>query len=258
MSVFCTMARPIPGQWRLTLRIGRARIKIPMEDGRPVGGEEVASRFELAPPRRFILPAILLLLSEHSGYGYGLVPRLEEFHFGHVDRPAVYRALAQLETDGLVEAASRNPGAGQARREYSVTPLGERVLRVWMGVIKEEHDYLGQALRRSQATGTIDAVLAEVEGGWSSALGAGWSPVSSTSGGWRRPASPESEGDAQSHGLSGSLAPSADGGTEALEVADAAAPESAGGAAELCSFQLDPERSAVLIDVRSTVGPLSF
>ena len=66
---------------------------------------------------------------------------------------------------------------------YSVTPLGERVLRVWMGVIKEEHDYLGQALRRYQATGTIDAVLAEVEGGWSSALGAGWSPVSSTSGG---------------------------------------------------------------------------
>src|SRR6202046_1857925 len=181
MSVFCTMARPIPGQWRLTLRIGRARIKIPMEDGRPVGGEEVASRFELAPPRRFILPAILLLLSEHSGYGYGLVPRLEEFHFGHVDRPAVYRALAQLENDGLVEAASRNPGAGQARREYSITPLGERVLRVWMGVIKEEHDYLGQALRRYQATGTSDAALAEVEGGWSSALGAGWSPVSSTS-----------------------------------------------------------------------------
>jgi DNA-binding PadR family transcriptional regulator/polyisoprenoid-binding protein YceI len=233
-------------------------MKILMEDGRPVGGEEVASRFELAPPRRFILPAILLLLSEHSGYGYGLVPRLEEFHFGHVDRPAVYRALAQLETDGLVESASRSAGAGQARREYSVTPLGERVLRAWMGVIKEEHDYLGQALRRYQATGTIDAVLAEVEGGWSSALGAGWSPVSSTSGGWRRPAPLESEGDAQPHGLSGYLAPSVNDGTEAMDAAATAAPESALAAAQLSSFQLDPERSAVLIDVRSTVGPLSF
>jgi DNA-binding PadR family transcriptional regulator len=148
-------------------------MKIPMEDGTPIGAAEGASRFELAPPRRFILPAILLLLSEQPGYGYGLVPRLKEFHFGHVDRPAVYRALAQLETDGLVEASSQNPTAGQARRVYSVTPLGERVLRVWMGVIKEEHDYLGQALRRYQATGTIDAVLAEVEGGWSSALGPG-------------------------------------------------------------------------------------
>jgi DNA-binding PadR family transcriptional regulator len=221
----------------------------PMEEGRPVGAEEVASRFELAPPRRFILPAILLLLSEHSGYGYGLVPRLEEFHFGHVDRPAVYRALAQLETDGLVEAASRHAGAGQARREYSVTPLGERVLRAWMGVIKEEHDYLGQALRRYQATGTIDAVLAEVEGGWSSALGAGWSPVSSTSGGWRRPAPLESEGDLQSHGLSGYVAQSANGEAEAEAEIEAA---------DLSAFQLDPERSAVLIDVRSTVGPLSF
>ena len=44
----------------------------------------------------------------------------------------------------------------------------------------------GQVLRRYQATGTTDAVLAEVEGGWAAALGVGWSPVSSTSAGRRR------------------------------------------------------------------------
>ena len=230
-----------------------------MDDGRPIGAEEGASRFELAPPRRFILPAILLLLSEHSGYGYGLVPRLEEFHFGHVDRPAVYRALAQLETDGLVEAkAPRSPGAGQARRVYSVTPLGERVLRVWMGVIKEEHDYLGQALRRYQATGTIDAVLAEVEGGWSSALGAGWSPVSSTSGGRRRPLPLESEGDLPLPGVSGYVAQSGSGEASDEAGDEVGEPELGLESPELSSFQLDPDRSAVLIDVRSTVGPLSF
>src|SRR5271163_1692363 len=98
-----------------------------MEDSPPPVAATAAgsSRFELAPPRHFILPGVLLLLSERPGYGYGLVPRLQEFRFGHVDRPAVYRALAQLEQDGLVEAASRSAGAGQARREYSVTPLGE-------------------------------------------------------------------------------------------------------------------------------------
>src|SRR5580704_14435268 len=162
-------------------------MKIPMERSTPAAeAEGGASRFELAPPRRFILPAILLLLSEQPGYGYELVPRLQEFHFGHVDRPAVYRALAQLEEDGLVQASAQNPKAGQTRRVCTVTPLGQRVLRLWMGVIKEEHDYLGQALLRYQATGTSDAVLAEVEGGWSSALGVGWSPVSSTSRGHRR------------------------------------------------------------------------
>src|ERR1700679_2883832 len=97
-----------------------------MDDSTPVAAEHGASRFELAPPRRFVLPAILLLLTEQPGYGYGLVPRLEEFRFGHVDRPAVYRALAQLETDGLVEASSQHPTAYEARRVYSVTPLGAR------------------------------------------------------------------------------------------------------------------------------------
>src|SRR5580658_9305899 len=141
------------------------------------------SRFELAPPRRFVLPAILLLLSERPGYGYGLVPRLQEFHFGHVDRPAVYRALAQLERDGLVEASSQNPKAGQSRRVYRITALGEQTLRVWMGVVREEHRCLGEVIRRYQATGTTDAVLAEVEGGWAADTAFGWSPVSPTSAG---------------------------------------------------------------------------
>src|SRR5580700_3168180 len=111
-----------------------------MEYGTPIAtATDGVARFELAPPRRFILPAILLLLSEQPGYGYGLVPRLNEFRFGHVDRPAVYRALAQLEQDGMVVASSQNPKAGQARRVYEVTPLGQQVLRVWMSVIKEEH-----------------------------------------------------------------------------------------------------------------------
>ena len=216
-------------------------MKILMAFGTLPTGDEGASRFELAPPRRFVLPAILLLLSEQPGYGYGLVPRLEEFQFGHIDRPAVYRALAQLETDCLVEARSQSPTAGQSRRVYSLTPMGERVLRVWMGVIKEEHDYLGQVLRRYQATGTTDAVLAEVGGGWSSALGVAWSPVSSTTDGRSRinPVTVERD----------ELPDQVEEGT--FNTRSGLAPDPR-------RFQLDPERSAVLIDVRSTVGPLSF
>jgi hypothetical protein len=147
-----------------------------------------------------------------------------------------------LEQDELVEAASQSPTAGQARRVYSVTSLGERVLRVWMSVIKEEHDYLGQALRRYQATGTSDAVLAEVEGGWSSALGARWSAVSSTSGGRRRLMTVDPEWDG----------PAAEEDTETV-----AESSRADGRAPKC-FHLVPDRCAVLIEVRSTVGPISF
>ena len=140
------------------------------------------ARFELAPPRRFLLPALLLLLSEEPGYGYHLSKGLEELRFGRVDRPNVYRALAQLERDGLVESSPGEPTAGQARRVYALTlEGGQRALRAWMGVIKQERDCLDEVLRRYVATGTVDAVVAEAEEGWAAATGRGWSPVSSTS-----------------------------------------------------------------------------
>ena len=139
------------------------------------------SRFALAPPRRFLLPAVLLLLTEEPAYGYQLAKGLEELRFGRVDRPSVYRALAQLERDGLVEAWSDAPKAGQARRVYGLTEDGQRALRAWMGVVKQERDCLDQVLRRYVATGTIDAALAEAEGGWAAVTGHPWSPVSSTS-----------------------------------------------------------------------------
>ena len=221
------------------------------------------SRFGLAPPRRFILPAILLLLTERPGYGYALVPRLEGLSIGHIDRPAVYRALAQLERDGLIEASSQNPKAGQARRVYRVTALGERVLRVWMGVVKEEHDFLAQVIRRYQATDRGDAVLAEVEGGWTAALGAGWSPVSSTSVTHRqllslgaladegvsiRPEHPRDVGASSRAGLL--QPPERTAHDRPLSTSEDPTPRR--------SMSLIPDRSVVLIDVRSTVGPLSF
>jgi DNA-binding PadR family transcriptional regulator len=209
-------------------------------------GAESLSRFELAPPRRFMLPAILLLLSERPGYGYGLVPRLREFRLGHVDRPAVYRALSQLERDQLVESSSQHQTAGQSRRVYRITARGERVLRVWMGVIKEEHDCLGGVLRRYQATGTTDSVLAEVEGGWSAALGFGGSPVSSSLGGRRRVAALSSPPD---------WVPARPPQAGAAGPAPTSTPAPARAPRE---FRLVPDRSVVLIEVRSTVGPLSF
>ena len=236
--------------------------------GGPSATEGVA-RFELAPPRRFMLPAILLLLSEQPGYGYGLVPRLVEFRFGHVDRPAVYRALAQLERDGLVQMSAHGHQPGQARRVYSVTPLGERVLRVWMGVIREEHAHLGEVIRRYQATATIDSVLSEVEGGWVPELDLAWSPVSTTSLWRRRLMPPDNDSDDStsvfadlaggslgsdrsdySSGLRGELGSRSD--------ADLARPDVPSGSPTMGRFVLDPERSAVLIDARSTVGPICF
>lgn len=209
-----------------------------------------ASRFELAPPRRFVLPAILLLLSEAPGYGYSLEKALREFQFGRIDRPTIYRTLAQLEADGLVTSWAEAATAGQARRVYGVTAMGERVLRSWMSVIKEERDCLGRVLRRYQATGTVDAVIAEVEGGWAAALGSGWSPVSPT-------APPRRLTPVDNDRRHANDPEPARGGTDvALE--PAAPAHAAVVDDEPSRFRLVPDRSVVLIEVRSTVGPISF
>src|SRR3981081_4070922 len=84
-----------------------------------------ASRFELAPPRRFVLPAVLLLLSEQPGHGDSLAKGRRGVSFGQIARPTVYRALAHLEADGLVESWSEARKSAQARRVYRITPIGE-------------------------------------------------------------------------------------------------------------------------------------
>ncbi len=195
-----------------------------------------------------MLPAVLLLLSEMPGHGYRLEKDLRDFGFGPIDRPTVYRALAHLQSDGLVESTQEEAKAGQARRVYRITPLGERVLRLWMNVIKEERDDLGRVLRRYQATGTADAMLAEVEGGWFAPLGSHWSPVSSTSPCERRLAAVDWEVDPE---------PEPD---DLSEVAAIAGPPPAAvcGGADRRRFHLVADRSVVLIEVRSTVGPISF
>jgi DNA-binding PadR family transcriptional regulator/polyisoprenoid-binding protein YceI len=211
-----------------------------VDDGASATGvDRLHSRFELAPPRRFLLPALLLLLSEHPGHGYSLVKDLASFRFGAVDRPSVYRALAHLEADALVESSAETPRAGHERRVYRLTLRGERFLRSWMVVIKEERDRLDHVLRRYQATGTADAALAALEGGFAAMAGASWSPVVSS------PPTPM-------------RAPHADIRRFAVVEPGAPTGDTPSTTPARRHFRVNAERSVILIDVRSSVGPLSF
>jgi DNA-binding PadR family transcriptional regulator len=244
-----------------------------MDDGATTETPKRASRFELAPPRHFMLPAILLLLSESPGYGYRLVKDLEDLRFGRIDRPTVYRTLGQLESDALVESWLEAPTAGQQRRVYGLTELGSRMLRAWMGVIKEERDALDRVLRRYQATATVDAVLAEVDGGWGAVDGS-WGAAlrASFSAVTPNPPVPRRHGIVLNQpdpvAALGSLDPLAapdplevaDGRPGLIELtadaADAADVEVA--TPQVQRYRLLPDRSVVLIEVRSSVGPISF
>ena len=214
----------------------------------PTVPSQRASRFELAPPRRFVLPAILLLLSEQSSYGYSLQKDLEEFRFGPIDRPTIYRALAQLETDGLVESWSEAPKAGQARRVYGITPLGEQVQRIWMNVIRQERDCLGRVLHRYQATSVATGGLDDLERAWVDALELDWSPTRVTPG----PRQLVAVGAGRNVGRHD---------VTELELEPEPEPQPTAPNGDVRSrrrFRVVPDRSVVLIEVRSTVGPLSF
>jgi DNA-binding PadR family transcriptional regulator len=197
---------------------------------------EYLGRFALSPPRHFVLPALLLLLSEEPGYGYQLVKGLSAFRFGHIDRPTVYRGLAQLEKDGLVESWSAESKAGTARRVYALTDDGQRALRIWMGVMKEERDGLDRVLRRYRATGTTDAVLATAE--------AGVVPLTTAE---RNPAASALVGDGHAATVDAGEAQPADGERPA-------GPQRG----RILRYELVAERSALLIEARSSVGPITF
>jgi hydrogenase nickel incorporation protein HypA/HybF len=118
----------------------------------PSGNGVCAARhcqFTLAPPRHFIYPAVLLLLAEQPRHGYRLVDPLLGMGFGPtMDRPSVYRALADLHRDGLLETWSAASTAGSARHMYAVTEAGFAALRAWIGIIAEEDERLRHVVAR--------------------------------------------------------------------------------------------------------------
>lgn len=108
-------------------------------------------QFAAAPPRQFLYPALLLLLAEEPRHGYRLVDALLRLGFGPFDRPSVYRALADLERDGLLRSWSALPTAGSKRHVYAVTACGFAALAEWMTVVEHEQSSLSSVLKRYDA-----------------------------------------------------------------------------------------------------------
>jgi poly-beta-hydroxybutyrate-responsive repressor len=100
---------------------------------------------------RFAEPALLLLLTERPMHGYELIERLPELTGGErVDVGNLYRILRALEGEGIVESAWRADLPGPAKRTYTLTEAGRRLLDRWV-----------EALR--QARGDIDSFLTHYE-----------------------------------------------------------------------------------------------
>ena len=78
--------------------------------------------------------ALLGFLSIAPMSGYDLRRRMHESvaHFWPVDQSQIYRTLAQLEKEGLVEVREVPQEGRPDRRDHSITPDGLRALDDWL------------------------------------------------------------------------------------------------------------------------------
>ena len=102
----------------------------------------------ISRPKPLIVAHLLLLLAEQPRHGYRLVDSLLRLGFGPVDRPSIYRALADLEGDGLLHSWESGSTAGSTRHVYGVTDAGFQALSVWMDVVADERSALDAVLKR--------------------------------------------------------------------------------------------------------------
>jgi len=82
-------------------------------------------------------PALLLLMQHGPAHGYTLLNQIEEFGFRNIDPSLVYRAMRQMEVQGLVTSAwDDTETQGPPRRVYHLTSSGNDVLDKYIGELK--------------------------------------------------------------------------------------------------------------------------
>ena len=91
----------------------------------------MSDRMLEAPPA-WLMPFVLLNLRELDSYGYELVQKMADFGFSGAKRPeAIYRALRQMEKDGMVASERDGSDGKRSQRSYSITESGKAYLEFW-------------------------------------------------------------------------------------------------------------------------------
>jgi poly-beta-hydroxybutyrate-responsive repressor len=94
---------------------------MPTRPHQPTAGDKPA-------PRDFLQAWILLLLRNWQAHGYALQSALTRAGFTGLDHSVLYRELRALEEKGFLRSAWKTGDSGPARRTYTITADGERVL----------------------------------------------------------------------------------------------------------------------------------
>jgi PadR family transcriptional regulator PadR len=102
---------------------------------------------DVARPKNWLEPAILVTLREWNSYGYKLMEQLTVLGFEAMNPGTMYRTLRQMENNGYCKSEWETAKAGPARRVYSVTQAGEAYLDFWANSLRQYQDMMDTFLR---------------------------------------------------------------------------------------------------------------
>ncbi|HEX4754188.1 MAG TPA: PadR family transcriptional regulator [Candidatus Dormibacteraeota bacterium] len=101
-------------------------------------------------PKKFLRPCLLLLLVEEPAYGYELREKLAPISAKPRDMGTVYRALNNMEEEGLVVSSWERSAEGPRRRRYDITQSGRAALELLADEMSGTRDVIGGFLERYQ------------------------------------------------------------------------------------------------------------
>jgi PadR family transcriptional regulator, regulatory protein PadR len=103
---------------------------------------------------RLAEPALLVLLAERPTHGYELLERLPALVGAEsVDAGNLYRYLRALEADGIVTSTWDAELPGPARRTYTITDSGRRLLAAWASALEDARTRIDEFLHRYREGG---------------------------------------------------------------------------------------------------------
>ncbi|HEV3312550.1 MAG TPA: poly-beta-hydroxybutyrate-responsive repressor [Chloroflexota bacterium] len=112
-------------------------------------------------PKNFLSSWLLLLLRNWNAHGYQLIQTLTAMGLGIVDPPTVYRALRQLEEEGLISSAWDATATGPARRVYTLSEAGEQYLGLWANQLGQYQTVLARFFDLYNGAGTAGSTAPE-------------------------------------------------------------------------------------------------
>jgi PadR family transcriptional regulator len=103
----------------------------------------------------FLIPHLLLALRDTPSHGYTLLEEVKSFGLGELDPSVVYRALREMEVDGLVASSTDDTETqGPPRRVYRLTADGRRALALWAADLEQTQGAIARFLDQFHKPGS--------------------------------------------------------------------------------------------------------